>query len=692
MSLIGASRLPRAVAFALAAIASTLALALGAIALGLPARLVLPWHWGELAANLDYGLGGLWSIDYPYTGSTGWTRLVLLLGLPAVLVGAAALAFWPVRGSGRGLRAGGLVVLLVAYGVAATVAPPANPLLDGLLLLLFVWAWLWLPGQGLRLGLLGACLVLIAGLLALPLAAAFEGGRPWVDYRHWGASHAAGPTEAFSWDQAYGPLTWPRVGRHMLDVRSDTPYYWRAAVLDEFNGLSWVQSNSAGTGVLQLPARTPRNSDGRRLNPDWIHDVTYTVDRLRSELVVAAGTPLAPPRLDGLTVMERGMLLPSADTLEQGDTYTVRSYVPDPTPRQMRRAPRAYPATVTRDTQVALPGGRSLTVPFWGSEPGAAARMLSSSAYGGVYDLARRVTAGHSTTYGAVKAIENYLGAHYRYSEFAPIKRLALRTFLLRDRRGYCQHFSGAMALMLRMLGVPARVAAGFSPGRPEADGNYVVTDFDSHAWVEVYFNGIGWVTFDPTPAAAPAHSRTSGLGAPTAAPASQRGDLGNRRRKTNGSTGSGPGQGPAAGDSPSLTGAAWPWAALAAGLLAVGTAVVLRRRPSPHASGPEALLDEVAAAVARVRSWKVRGSTLLALQRRLEAEVGPGSAAYLARLRAMRYEPGEHAPPAARERSRLRRELASGLGLRRRLRALAAIPPWGPARQACKPPFRGGS
>jgi D-tyrosyl-tRNA(Tyr) deacylase len=68
-----------------------------------------------------------------------------------------------------------------------------------------------------------------------------------------------------------------------------------------------------------------------------------------------------------------------------------------------------------------------------------------------------------------------------------------------RTKAGYCQHFAGAMALMLRLLGVPARVAVGFTSGT-RRDGAWVVTDHDAHAWVEVWFAGEGWVPFDPTP------------------------------------------------------------------------------------------------------------------------------------------------------------------------------------------------
>jgi protein-glutamine gamma-glutamyltransferase len=676
MSLLVDRRLPRPVLHLLAAAVVFLSVALGAIALGVPVRLVMPWHWGELAGNLGTGFAGLWNVDYPYTGSGEWTRLVLLLGLPAMLGVSVALAFWPTRASRPRLRTSGLIVLLIGYGVAMAVAPPGDPLLHGLWLLLLAAAWLWLPGSDLRRALLGGALVVGCGLVALPMAAALDGGHPWVDYRHWGATHEAGRTESFSWDQAYGPLTWPRSGGRMLTVHSDAPYYWRAAVLDEFDGLSWVQANTTGTAALQLPAGA--RSHESRLNQSWIHDVTVTVDGLKSDLAVAPGTPLAPPRIQGLTVLERGLVLPSDDTLEDGDSYTVRSYIPDPTPGQMRRAPARYPATLARDTEVGLPSGRTIDVPFWGA-PGAGATdsALAGSGYGGVYDLARRITAGTSTEYGAVKAIESYLGKHYVYSEFAPIDRLALRTFLLRVHHGYCQHFSGAMALMLRMLGIPARVAAGFSPGRQNSDGDWVVTDFDSHAWVEAYFSGIGWVTFDPTPPGAPAGSRTSGLGPPTAAPASQESDLkGSRRRKTNGTAGSGSIQGAGAGGSRVLFLTPLAWLGILGLMVVGGGALAARRRLPRNGGGPDAELREIEAALTRVRSWNLRGSTLLGLERRLREEAGAGAAAYLARLRAMRYEPGSHRPPTPRERRIMRSQLAAGLGMGARFRALAAIPP----------------
>ena len=100
-------------------------------------------------------------------------------------------------------------------------------------------------------------------------------------------------------------------------------------------------------------------------------------------------------------------------------------------------------------------------------------------------------------------AIETWLretgGFTYDESPPTPAGAPPLAHFVADGKRGYCQHFAGAMALMLRMLGVPARVAAGFTSGTYE-DGGWTVTDHNAHAWVEAWFPGYGWLPFDPTP------------------------------------------------------------------------------------------------------------------------------------------------------------------------------------------------
>ena len=152
----------------------------------------------------------------------------------------------------------------------------------------------------------------------------------------------------------------------------------------------------------------------------------------------------------------------------------------------------------------------------WGARAEAAIRR---SPYERMYDLTQTLTADQPTAYAAVKNVERYLQDTFTYSERVPTRPIPLMGFLYEDKRGYCQQFSGAMALMLRMAGIPARVAAGFSPGSYNKDtGEYRVRDLDAHSWVEVWFTGIGWVPFDPTPARSPAQSQSSALATSAAA------------------------------------------------------------------------------------------------------------------------------------------------------------------------------
>ena len=132
------------------------------------------------------------------------------------------------------------------------------------------------------------------------------------------------------------------------------------------------------------------------------------------------------------------------------------------------------------------------------------------------------------------------------------------RTSSTEGKRGYCQHFAGAMALMLRFLGIPARVAAGFTSGKRE-DGGWTVTDHNAHAWVEVWFPEYGWLAFDPTPgrgALAAAYSvSSSGFNAGDAADAfgpRRGGASGGRRARpvpAEGAAGGAPAGGPGAGE-----------------------------------------------------------------------------------------------------------------------------------------------
>jgi hypothetical protein len=299
-----------------------------------------------------------------------------------------------------------------------------------------------------------------------------------------------------------------------------------------------------------------------------------------------------------------------------------------------------------------------------------------------MYGLARRLASGRRSSYDVAVAIENYLRANYEYSEQPPRRRYPLEAFLFTDRIGYCQQFSGAMALMLRMNGIPARVAAGFLPGfYDDTTHRFVVRAADAHSWVEVYFAGIGWVSFNPTPA------RTTGpiagfpsertvtpyaAIAPTVAAiripgADQRRSAGLGRRTS------------------SSGGASAP-AVLAVALVLVGLLAALslsarwlrglvRLRRSLTGDG-ELATRELVRALARLGYTLPATVTLTRIEAVVRLHGGSDAARYVRQLRDRRYASGAVASATMQDRRRLRLALTAHLGLDAWLRGLWALPP----------------
>ena len=120
----------------------------------------------------------------------------------------------------------------------------------------------------------------------------------------------------------------------------------------------------------------------------------------------------------------------------------------------------------------------------------------------GLSRLNRQIVGDASDPYEITLRVEQYLRSHYRYSLTPPGSdyESPFAAFLFGTKRGSCQHFAGGMAVLLRFNGVPARLVVGFSTGRKMTDETYAVSRKDAHTWVEVYFPGVGWIPFDPTP------------------------------------------------------------------------------------------------------------------------------------------------------------------------------------------------
>jgi hypothetical protein len=125
-----------------------------------------------------------------------------------------------------------------------------------------------------------------------------------------------------------------------------------------------------------------------------------------------------------------------------------------------------------------------------------------------LFRLSWHLSAGVKSELGVVRRVENYLlrGGRFRYTtDVGEPSYEPLLEFLFHTHAGYCQHFAGAAALLLRIAGVPTRVAVGFATGEQITHNTWAVRDEDAHAWIEVYFPSVGWVAFNPTPAGAEA-------------------------------------------------------------------------------------------------------------------------------------------------------------------------------------------
>ena len=667
------------------------------IVTGLAARLLLPAHWDELGDGLDRAFQGLDDFNWPYSEGDPWVRLVLLLGMPLLVTPAAILAFWPAKKAAPLMRWIALALLLVTYATGVTQLSLGGWALRGAALLVVMAAWMWLPRLRPRDTVPATLAVLACGLLALPLAAGFDREAPWINYRHWDWFERNVSTTSFEWDHSYGPIDWSRTGLTLLNVKAREPHYWKAETLDRFDGVRWLHSESAAQrGSPQQDIPLPRNSK-------WVEHVRFTVRGLQTPVVVGAGTTFKVESGKVSGNEPDGTIRVLDPPLDQGSSYAVDAYVPDPTAAQMRAAPALYPGHVDAYTWFDLPGPKDSGLhageptsfersrlatertlrpqTLGGTISAAGEQLVLDSPYARTYRLARRLAAGQPTTYDTVKSVERYLQRGFEYSEKPPGRRYPLASFLFDDRVGYCQQFSGAMALLLRMNGVPARVAAGFAPGTfDQQTKEYRVRDLDAHSWVEVWFTGIGWVPFDPTPPAAPASSQSSSDRAASAArgASADRGSTNVHEAHDTANAAGGPANGES-GDGAKgwlIALAAVLLVPLALGLLLL--TAMIRRRPHRRGGHAQGAVDELRAALRRLGYSYPARTTLSELERRLRVTNGPAAARYVRLLRDQRYaRPGAASGgPSARDRRELRRSLTSGGGPRARLRGLLALPP----------------
>ncbi|MBT1634208.1 transglutaminase TgpA family protein [Clavibacter michiganensis] len=287
---------------------------------------------------------------------------------------------------------------------------------------------------------------------------------------------------------------------------STTPLYFKVTTLSRFEGEEWAPS----------PLRPPEENTVDAIGPDLGAGRDVPVEDVEARVQVEGSSsawlpaPYAPRSVSGLEGTwrwsEQGLEIRSSDSDSRDQSYTVRSELPRPSREQLE----AVPAATAGDL-----------APFLQIPDGTPAVVGSTTA---------DVLAGIDDPYDQALALQRFFtGGQFRYSEDAPVQQgydgsgVDVVGEFLRVRAGYCVHFASAMAIMAREAGIPSRVAVGYLPGNQVGrDGDlitYRVGSHDLHSWPELYFAGIGWIPFEPTPGRGQAAPYAQPSAAPSAAP-----------------------------------------------------------------------------------------------------------------------------------------------------------------------------
>ncbi|KOV93660.1 transglutaminase TgpA family protein [Streptomyces sp. NRRL B-3648] len=270
--------------------------------------------------------------------------------------------------------------------------------------------------------------------------------------------------------------------RQVLTLRTDTSdisdLYLRIVSLDEFDGTTWTPAQRHIVGVPdRLPTPVGLGPDVKRGTvrtlvraADWYAQNWLPMPYPPSEVKAGGRWRYEPV---GMTLVgDRGQTT-------RGASYQVTSLDVQPTAQQLAAAPQPPAALQSEYTKV----------------PSSLPKVVERTA--------RQITAGADSHYEEAVKLQDWFavtgGFQYDTSVKVGHGPGAIANFL-KQKEGFCVHFSFTMAAMARTLGIPARVAVGFAPGTVQADGTIAVSQKDAHAWPELYFEGVGWTRFEPTP------------------------------------------------------------------------------------------------------------------------------------------------------------------------------------------------
>ena len=469
------------------------------------------WHPLRLLGRFGGGFLEFYDVKLPFAAfSHPRMEDVVLVALlfSCAVVGLVVAARRPVLAA---------LTLIVAAGWPATLLSGPHDLRFGVALLAVVLLLVVGLDGSLRARRVGLAALVGASVVLVAFAASTSSAIASGEVLHWqGWDFYTKPQKPvgveYVWNSNYGGLHFPKKVTTVLRIKApDRSTYWRATTLDQFDGGNWYENNPIEVLPTRIDGRDELLGDAEmppagRDSKGWVRQ-DVTVGALHDNHLIGASVPVAYETGSQAADYGLGGVGYLQDGISPGYRYSVWSYEAQPTPRQLAHLPPRYPRQV-RKTDLYVEA-RELAPAFGASNRDRRIAEIFKESYRarqyqGLYETAKRVVGNPANPYAAALELEGWFrSGAFTYDQSPPQPRNtpALVSFVLQTRRGYCQHFAGAMALMLRYLGIPARVAAGFTSGvYDRSNHEWIVTDHDAHTWVEAWFPRYGWLPFDPTP------------------------------------------------------------------------------------------------------------------------------------------------------------------------------------------------
>jgi transglutaminase-like putative cysteine protease len=262
----------------------------------------------------------------------------------------------------------------------------------------------------------------------------------------------------------------------LVHVRADRPLYLRARIFDRFDGQRWYNSAHHLTKLNLSRGEVKLTASQWNVTESETEHYEIFIERDLGDYIPAAAVPIKVNFPSTVIAMDAFGQLHSPGALKSGTAYAVESL-------RTRFKGRTFAETHYVD----LPNFRQLPQPM---DPR-------------ISQLASRIAAPHESQFAKAIALEQHLREHYAYdfgSIFKSQNHTPLSQFLFETKKGHCEYFASALAIMLRTQGIPSRLVTGFSAtNQNPMTGYYDVYALDGHAWVEAYVDGIGWLELEPT-------------------------------------------------------------------------------------------------------------------------------------------------------------------------------------------------